>query len=150
MELNASQIRQLILDEHAVLRDEMEEIATLLKDVHAKRTEAAARLQHRMNKFYGVFLNHISHENSLLRPVLANIDAWGAVRVEKMDDEHREQRSTIEALTALDPTRDFESYLSRVQAFVTDIAVDMEEEEHECLSPDILRDDTIVIDYFTG
>lgn len=150
MELNASQIRKLILDEHDVLRDEMEDIATLLKDVAAKRAEAAERLQHRMKKFYDAFLKHIAHEDSLLRPVLANIDAWGAVRVERMDDEHREQRSTIAALTSLDPTRDFEGYLSRVQAFVADVTADMEGEEHECLSSDILRDDTIVIDYFTG
>ena len=150
MELNSSQIRKLILDEHAVLRDEMEDIATLLQDVAAQRAEAAQRLQQRMRKFYDAFLKHIAHEDSLLRPVLANIDAWGAVRVEKLDDEHREQRSTIAALTALNPMSDFEAYLKRVQAFVTAVAADMAAEEQECLSPNILRDDTIVIDAFTG
>ena len=150
MELNASQVRKLILDEHAVLRDELEDIATLLQDVAAKRAEAAERLQHRMKKFYDAFLKHIAHEDSLLRPVLANIDAWGAVRVEKMDDEHREQRSTIAALTSLELASDLEGYLARIRAFVVAVAADMEAEEQECLSPDILRDDTIVIDYFTG
>ncbi len=150
MELNASQIRTLILDEHAVLRGEMEDIATLLKDVAAQRADAAQRLQQRMKVFYQAFLKHIAHEDALLRPVLANIDAWGAVRVEKMDDEHREQRSIIAALTSLEPTRDFDGYLARVQAFVAAVAADMAGEEHECLSPDILRDDTIVIDAFTG
>src|SRR5271169_813172 len=108
MELDASQIRRLILDEHAVLRDEMDDIALLLQDVAAQRAEAAERLQHRMKKFYDAFLKHIAHEESLLRPVLANIDAWGAVRVEKMDDEHREQRSTIAALTSLEGASNLE------------------------------------------
>jgi len=150
MELNASQIRKLILDEHTVLRDEMEDIAMLLQDVAAQRAEAAERLQHRMKKFYDAFLKHVAHEESLLRPLLANIDAWGAVRVEKMDDEHREQRSSVAALTSLDPAGDLEGYLARVRAFVAALAADMDSEEHECLSPDLLRDDTIVIDYFTG
>ncbi len=150
MELTATQIRKLILDEHAVLRDELQDIATLLQDVTAKRAQAAERLRHRMKTFSEAFLKHIAHEDSLLRPVLANIDAWGAVRVEKMDDEHREQRSTIAALTSLEMASDLEGYLARIRAFVLAISADMEAEEHECLSPDILRDDTIVIDYFTG
>ncbi len=150
MELTASQVRKLILDEHSVLRDEMADIGTLLEDIAAKRRETAERLRHRLASFYDAFLKHISHEDSLLRPVLANIDAWGAVRVEKMDDEHREQRASIAALVGLDPNRDFEGYLSRVQAFVAAVAADMATEEQECLSPETLREDTIVIDYFTG
>jgi Hemerythrin HHE cation binding domain len=150
MELTARQVRKLILDEHSILRNEMADIGTLLEDIAAKRIEAAERLRHRLESFYDAFLKHISHEDSLLRPVLANIDAWGAVRVEKMDDEHRDQRASIAALVALDPNRDFEGYLSRVQAFVAAVGADMATEEQECLSPETLRDDTIVIDYFTG
>jgi len=150
MELNSSQIRELILDEHVGLRDEMEDIASFLADVAAERAEVATRLHRRLKNFYDAFLKHIAHEDSLLRPVLANIDAWGAVRVEKMDDEHREQRSTIAELLALDPKTNLEGYLASVQAFLTAVKADMAEEEHECLSPDVLRDDTIIIDTFTG
>jgi iron-sulfur cluster repair protein YtfE (RIC family) len=150
MELNASQIRKLILDEHAVLRDELEDISALLRDVAAERAQVAERLQRRMKKFYEAFLKHIAHEDSLLRPVLANIDAWGAVRVDKLDEEHREQRSVIGALTSLEAASNLENYLARTQGFVDSVMADMAAEEHECLSPDILRDDTIVIDYFTG
>jgi len=150
MELTASQVRKLILDEHALLRDEMQDIDLLLKDIAAKRSEAAERLQLRMQRFYEAFLKHIAHEDSVLRPVLADIDAWGAVRVEKMDDEHREQRTAIAALTALNPMADFDDYLMRVRAFVAALAADMAVEERECLSPEVLRDDTIVIDTFIG
>ena len=41
MELNSSQIRELILDEHVGLRDEMEDIASFLADVAAERAEVA-------------------------------------------------------------------------------------------------------------
>ena len=96
------------------------------------------------------FLRHIAHEDILLRPVLADVDAWGPARVEKMDDEHRQQRATIAALTMLDPGLQAEGDLGRIRAFVTEVERDMTVEEREGLSPDVLRDDTIVIDSFTG
>jgi iron-sulfur cluster repair protein YtfE (RIC family) len=150
MELDASQVRKIILDEHSVLRDELEEVVTLLEDVAAQRADAAGRLSHRMKTFYDAFLKHIAHEDSLLRPVLADIDAWGEARVKKLDEEHRQQRATIAALAALDPWSDVEGYLGRVKEFVREMTTDMAAEERDCLNPDILRDDTIVIDSFTG
>jgi iron-sulfur cluster repair protein YtfE (RIC family) len=150
MELDATQVRTIILDEHSMLRDELEDVRALLDEVAAHRSGAALRFHHRMKSFYDAFLKHIAHEDSLLRPVLREIDVWGPARVEKMDDEHRQQRATIAALTSLDPSIDLEGYLGRIRAFVTEVEKDMSAEERECLSPDILRDDTIVIDSFTG
>jgi len=150
MELDASQVRQIILDEHSVLRDELEEVVTLLEDVAAQRADAAARLKQRMKAFYDAFLKHIAHEDSLLRPVLADIDAWGPARVQSLDEEHRQQRATIAALAGLDPAEDVEGYLGRLKEFVREMKKDMADEERDCLNPDILRDDTIVIDTFTG
>jgi len=43
-----------------------------------------------------------------------------------------------------------EAYLGRLKEFVREMKKDMAEEERDCLNPDILRDDTIVIDTFTG
>ena len=151
MELEATQVRKIILDEHSVLRNELKDIVTLVADAAVQRGEVAERLCHRLNNFYDAFLKHIAHEGSLLRPVLADIDAWGPVRVEKLDDEHRQQRATIAALMALDPKEDLEGYLGRVKAFARAVAMDMEAEERECLSTAVLRDDTsIVLDTFTG
>jgi iron-sulfur cluster repair protein YtfE (RIC family) len=150
MELDATQVRRIILDEHSVLRNELEDIVTLLVDAAVQRSDAAERLHHRMKTFYDAFLKHIAHEDSLLRPVLVDIDAWGPARVEKLDDEHRQQRATIAALAALDPGQDLDSYLGRVKVFVREVEKDMADEERECLSAEILRDDIIVIDTFTG
>jgi len=150
MELDATQVRKIILDEHCVLRDELQEIGTLLDDVAVQRADATARLRLRLMAFYSAFLKHIAHEESLLRPVLRDIDAWGPVRVERMDEEHRQQRATIVALAALDPAVDLDAFLGRVKAFVREVERDMADEERECLSPEVLRDDTIVIDTFTG
>jgi iron-sulfur cluster repair protein YtfE (RIC family) len=150
MEFDATQIRKVILDEHSLLRDELKDIRNLLEEVAVQHREAGARLHHRMVTFYDAFLRHIAHEESLLRPVLADVDAWGPARVEKMDDEHRQQRATIAALTMLDPGLQEEGNLGRIRAFVTEVERDMAVEEREGLSPDVLRDDTIVIDSFTG
>lgn len=150
MELSAGQIRSLILDEHATLRDLLEDIQESFADVEARRPGSVNRLTGRMRRFYDALLKHIAHEEIVLRPVVAVADAWGAARVEKMDQEHRAQREAVRSLSALSFTSDIDAKLRRLRDFAMSIAVDMDAEERGCLSEEVLRDDVIVIDTFTG
>ena len=86
----------------------------------------------------------------MLRPVVAIADAWGAARVEKMDQEHRAQRDAVRALSGLTFTSHRDDELRRLSDFLRDLEQDMEAEERGCLSEEVLRDDMIVIDTFTG
>jgi hypothetical protein len=83
-------------------------------------------------------------------PVLADIDNWGPIRIEQMDEEHVAQRATIDALSRLQPEADVKAYAAKIQAFVREIFADMDAEERECLNRDVLRDDTTSIDAFGG
>jgi iron-sulfur cluster repair protein YtfE (RIC family) len=150
MELSAGQIRSLILDEHAMLRDLLEDIQESFADAEARTPGSVDRLTGRMRRFYEALLKHITHEETVLRPVVAEADAWGAARVEKMDEEHRVQRAAVRALSALTFTSDLDAELRRVRDFTQAIGRDMDAEERECLSEEVLRDDVIVIDTFTG
>jgi len=149
MVLKPSEIRTIILGEHDVLRSRLAEINGHLG--HAA-TEAASRaeLPKLLAQFYELFLQHIAHEEQILMPVLADIDNWGPIRIEQMDEEHIEQRATINELSRLQPEPDLKAYTARILAFIGEIRADMDAEERECLSRDVLRDDTTSIDAFGG
>ena len=96
------------------------------------------------------FLKHIAHEDVVLRPLLANLDAWARERVDHMDQEHREQREKLQALARLNPTADPAAFTARVHETLQWIRADMAGEEKELLTPEVMRDDIIVVDSFGG
>lgn len=144
-----SEIRTIILGEHDVLRGRLTEIEDDLNRA-ATDTASRGRLPRTLTLFYEQFLQHIAHEEDILRPVLADIDNWGPIRIEQMDAEHVEQRRTIGELSRLEPEPDLSAYTAKIRAFVSEIRHDMDAEEHECLSPNVLRDDVTSIDACDG
>jgi iron-sulfur cluster repair protein YtfE (RIC family) len=149
MVLQPSEIRAIILDEHGALRSRLNEIEA---DLVRTATDAAAlgRLQEQLQRFYELFLRHIAREEEILKPVLRDIDNWGPYRIERMDEEHVEQRRTIAALSRLVPDPDPSSYTETICDFIRDLRLDMDAEERDFLSKDVLRDDSINIDAFGG
>ncbi len=150
MELSASQVRSLILDEHAVLRDVLEEIDQTLGEMTRRVPGAIGRLRATLRTLQDTFLRHLAHEEMVLRPLLADVDAWGPARVEAMDEEHRAQRAALSELSRLALDEDVDGTVERIEAFVSRLRADMEGEEHHALSEEVLRDDIIVIDTFMG
>lgn len=144
-----SEVRALILREHVELRGLLVDVEHALQRA-SQDTGARAQLQGKLAFFCERFLAHIAQEEKILEPVLADIDNWGPVRIEQMEAEHAQQRATIHDLVQLRPETDLASYADRVRGFLREVLTDMAAEEHECLSPDVLRDDTINIDAFGG
>jgi len=150
MELSASQVRSLILDEHAVLRDVLEEIETALGELSRRVPGAIGRLRVSLRTFQGAFLRHLSHEEIVLRPILADIDAWGPARVESMNEEHADQRAALAELCRLPLDQDLDGTVRSIDSFVRKLRAEMDWEEQNALSPNVLRDDILVIDTFMG
>jgi hemerythrin-like domain-containing protein len=150
MELSASQVRRLILDEHLMLRDLLEEIEAALGEITRRVPGALGRLRAVLRIFHDAFLRHLQHEETVLRPVLADVDAWGPARVESMDEEHRSQRAALTQLSRLALDADLDCTLQQIEGFIRRIRADMDDEEHHALSEEVLRDDIIVIDTFMG
>ena len=150
MELSASQVRSLILDEHAVIRDVLEEIDQTLGEMTRRVPGSVGRLRATLRTLCDTLLRHLSHEEMVLRPLLAEVDAWGPARVEAMDEEHQAQRIAISSLTRLTLEQNLDATVQRVEEFVRRLRADMDAEESHGLSPDVLRDDIIVIDTFMG
>ncbi len=150
MELSASQVRSLILDEHAVIRDVLEEIDETLGEMTRRVPGAIGRLRASLRTLQDAFLRHLVHEETVLRPLLVDVDAWGPARVEAMDEEHKAQRVALSELSRLALDQDVDGTVRRIEEFVRRLRADMEGEEHHALSEEVLRDDIIVIDTFMG
>lgn len=145
MELKHSQIRATILQEHERLRGQMRELEGFLKE---RAGEPAFLLA--LKGFYQGFLEHIAHEEALLRPILAHVDAWARQRVQALDDEHREQRERLAFLGQGERPADLSAFVARVREALDWIRVDMEGEEKTLVTPELLRDDIIILDTFGG
>jgi len=150
MELSSSQIRRLILDEHTVLRDILEEIEQTLGEMTRRVPGSITRLRASLRTFHDAFVRHLEHEETVLRPVLVDVDAWGPARVAAMDEEHVAQRAALAQLSRLALDQDLDGTVQHVEEFVRRLRADMDGEEHHALSEEVLRDDIIVIDTFMG
>lgn len=150
MELSASQVRSLILDEHTVLRDVLDEIEETLGEMTRRVPGAIGRLRGSLRTLHDAFLRHLSHEETVLRPILVDVDAWGPARVEAMDEEHRGQRAALAELPRLALDEDVDGTVQRIEDLVRRLRADMDGEETHALSEEVLRDDIIVIDTFMG
>ncbi len=146
VELKHSQIRTTILEEHERLRDRMKQLETSLDG----RAGSSSAFPVALKGFLVEFLKHIAHEEELLRPVLAQVDAWARQRVESLDREHQDQREKLSELAQMDPPADAQAFVARVREALEWIRLDMAGEEKTLLTPELLRDDIIVIDSFGG
>ncbi len=146
MSLANSKIRKIVLVEHEGLRISLNAVGALLDQVGAGNKEAAQSAKTQLNELLTTFLRHIEHEERILEPVLAEVDAWGPQRKKAMDEEHALQRAQITRLASLDPLADPKRWVSEVKAFTSELLVDMADEEKTCLSPNVLRDDVVVVD----
>ncbi|GIL18870.1 MAG: hypothetical protein BroJett040_26210 [Oligoflexia bacterium] len=143
-ELKPSAIRKTILEDHAQLRTMLKNIETHLQ---SKKSDLLIKATQEMVDF---FLKHIEREESILAPVLQEIDSWGGVRVDRMKQEHAHQRQEIQLLVSELKQGKMMQIIPRVEKFMSDLYEDMDSEEKECLSPDLLKDDLVTIGNYSG
>ena len=152
--MKPSEIRQIILDEHAHLRRRIATIeASFLPrtGLEAPAGTAPARgldLAREIAELHAAFLSHLATEAELLRVVLVDVDTSGPMRLEEMDREHAEQREALTALIGLQ--RDSRDQDARLRHFLGVLRADLDAEERDLLDVDVLRDDSISIDAFGG
>lgn len=146
LELKHSQIRTTILEEHERLRERMRQLEVSLDG----RAGSSSGFPGALKGFLVEFSRHIAHEEELLRPVLAQVDAWAEQRLDSLDREHHEQRQKLTELAQMDPSATPAAFVARVREALEWIRLDMAGEEKSMLTPELLRDDIIVIDSFGG
>jgi hypothetical protein len=147
---SAAHVRKNVLDQHAVMRvvfGEFLEATTLTLQGDA---ESAAQLAGQVRDFRRRFRAHLAYEERYLAPVLAEVDIWGPQRVTDLLNEHAEQRAELDALVeGISDGWDAHAVAISARSLVTELLVDMEEEERGCLSAELLRDDLVAVDQAT-
>ncbi|MEI7893430.1 MAG: hemerythrin domain-containing protein [Myxococcales bacterium] len=151
--LRPSEVRERVLEEHVALRKAMEELQQLVVRAEREGDEPArVELKTECDGLLRTLHRHLDFEDRLLEPTLRAIDAWGPIRADRLRDDHRAQRRELDRLAERlgDPANTAGQCAAMVRTFLEWFARDMEEEERDILHRELLRDDAIATNIFTG
>lgn len=140
-----SERRQILRGQHVHLRTIIETARTSALKTLTERG-APGELQAAVMSLQRELLAHLADEETLLEPILPQIDAWGAVRLDLLRAEHAHQRAVLAVLTGHKAWPAGTVVAGRTLALCDDLLTDMEFEERELLNENVLRDDLILID----
>ncbi len=147
--MTPSEIRESLLREHAGLRALIAEVRRRM----TKGADSAARteLSASMVTLAETLRVHNVREEGLLREILRDVDAWGPVRADVMDESHaHEHQDLVGALLAAQGIQDITAAGGTINDLLDRVESHMTREETVLLSEHVLRDDDLVIDYFGG
>jgi hypothetical protein len=139
-------VRERVLDQHEVLRELLRQaLDTTTRGLQhdGPGRDELSRLAHDLR---GRFRAHLAFEEQALAPVLANMDAWGPERVQDLLEEHGRQRAELDTL--LEGVRgdwDTPRLSLALRSLVTDLLLDMAEEERGCLAAAALQDQMLIV-----
>jgi iron-sulfur cluster repair protein YtfE (RIC family) len=140
-----------VLADHDWLRIKLSMLETCATAVKHGQTARAKPLRDRMEDFCRALLMHLATEDDILAPLLGGLDAWGEVRVERMEGDHQAQRAEIARLCRVAATTgDPAALAGSILTFARALRADMAHEERVELSEDLLRDDTVSVAQFDG
>jgi len=147
--LGPSQVRSLILTEHASIRRLLRRVELAAKRIVVAPVPAESDLRSAYEAAHvlcATMASHFEHEEELLVPALEALDAWGKIRADQMRADHAEQGLVLQSyLTALErlstSERTGKVLAALIQQLVESLRNDMRAEEEGVLRADLLRDD---------
>jgi DNA repair protein RadC len=148
--MKPSHVRTRIIQDHTTLRLQLEQLENSVALMLADETKAA-QVAELARQVLLELVQHTELEDAILAPALMEADAWGPQRASQLRAHHESQRAQLRELTSLYGGRLTPSDIARVtEDFVRDLRSDMEHEERDLLSVDVLRDDVIVVSCESG
>lgn len=150
--MRPSEIRDALIREHGELRSLAAEVRRQAERVVRGDTDELAGLREALVRLGAALHAHNRHEEALLRDEIRTIDAWGPQREALMDEHHASEHAEAErALGELTRGDDGASAMaSGSNALVDKLLQHMLAEEKDLLHPDLLRDDVVTIQGFSG
>ncbi len=132
-------VRTRVLVEHARLRAVITDVDRLAAAVAAGESHRLEDLRERAARLYRMLELHIDHEDEVVAPILARIDAWGPIRFEQMQHDHAGQRILLKQ-ALLELGMEGRPLGQAIQSLCWEILHDMRREEHDLLHPDLWRE----------
>ena len=149
--MRPSEVRERIIEQHKDIREMLIDLERMCDRVIDGKGYLGAALAEYARALHTKLLEHLELEDSILVPALRDADAWGEVRADSLLEHHRTQREQLSA--ALLTTTDAPAgpdFAKQVLALIADLRDDMQHEEGDILSRDILRDDVVGVDVEAG
>lgn len=150
-----SQVRNAILSEHVSIRALLDR-----SEAHAKRilsgrgydADDVLTLRGIVHQLSTGVCRHMELENRVLAPALAEIDAFGEVRAQRLLTEHAHQKDMLEHLVERfdNPSVAQPALAAELVEVIAALRLDMHVEEETLLNPRLLRDDLIALDAEAG
>jgi hemerythrin len=148
--MSLTEIRNLLLEQHAELRVKIEE-ARRATDLWRQGEWSRDELQERLQRLADQLRAHNSCEERLLRDIIPTIDAWGQARSEVMTEVHLdEHRNLCAALIGATILADAESGSAAVFLLLDAMLDHMKHEEKIFLAADVLTEDLQIGECFGG
>jgi len=136
--------RAILRAQHGQLRQAIETARNAARAALAR--PSAGELQCAVNALARMLLAHLADEERLLERILADLDAWGPIRLGLLRAEHAHQRAVLAILTGQEAWPAPRIVAGRTLALCDDLLTDMEFEERELLDEAVLRDDFVLLD----
>jgi hemerythrin-like domain-containing protein len=141
--VRSSDVRKLILEEHADLRRRLDEIEPLTLRFEKGDAAAGADLRERALALYERFSAHLELEERSLVPVLREAGHDGERRAEHLAHEHHEQRELLRYLVGRLGAQPRPTLLvaRELSSFAEYLRLDMRHEEETLLTADAFGSD---------
>jgi iron-sulfur cluster repair protein YtfE (RIC family) len=129
------EVRKRITTDLALLRSLCRALITVARAAERDERQRPA-IRDVLSQLSSEVERHFQYEEEVIVPLLRDVDAWGPVRVERLVQEHAEQRSVLVALTedAQDDVRNLEDLADEIVWFFQRFEREMTETEARLLS----------------
>lgn len=161
--MDPSEARLESLQLHQELRTAMREALLLSRRVRNGDLKAGPALKTAAHALENAIRRQVATENHDLAPVLRNIDAWGKVRCQQLENAHQQEMLAVERARQAEaniqiprPPQDPASrqcwidFAVSVHTLVHEVLRCLRFEEAHLLDPQTLRDDVICTDTVDG
>jgi hypothetical protein len=99
---------------------------------------------------YKELVQHLASEEALVLPILEDDVPLGPLRAERLRQEHAQQREELALLAAWGALDDERELAARFRTLARALLADIDLEERELLTSEVIRDDGIVVDQCGG
>jgi hypothetical protein len=139
MKLTPSHALAELISQHDSLRGFMDRCEDLADKLDADPSGDPTTLTKELARLRLAFDAHNKYEEQLLRPVLLAHDSFGAVRVDRMIDDHVHEHQAIRERLSTPATAALRDVIETLRAHLA-------AEERYLLSSKVLRDDLVTIE----
>ena len=143
------ELRRMVCGDHQNLREQITAVVELLDTEHVEgHGDAYARARPMLERFAEQLFAHMALEDTYMVPLLREDFAWGEMRARGVLAHHAEQRRTlnrlVDRLHRAGEAR--EGLVEDFRSFLTELELDMGEEERALLGPEVLGDSIVHVE----